>query len=204
MLSVLCDRLAVRIAGVSGRVRPAQPTRQSRTLPSENASRFRPHGDAELDALTFAVLEAPDKMAGERRQRDPPPVGDLAKCHATRALRVHRRGRGVQLPREQPRRPAVMKDVEKDVLGEMALRQQPQRAVAEQCHALLVSSATPRRHELVGKRLDVKAAPNREVGEGVVIVVEVGLQLTSAEPKRALEHLFVERNPVVCDPVLLG
>jgi len=204
MLSVLCGRLAVRIPGVSRRVRPAQPTRQSRTLPSENASRFRPHRDTELDALTLAVLEAPDKRVGEGPQRDPPPVSDLAKCHATRALRVNRRGRGVQVLREQPRRPAVMEDVEEDVLGEMALRQQPQRAVAEECHAFFVGSATPRRDELVGKRLDVKAAPKREVGEGVMIVVEVGLQLTSSESKRALERLFVKRNPVVCDPVLLG
>ena len=97
-----------------------------------------------------------------------------------------------------------MKDVEEDVLGEMALCQHPQRAVAEQCHALLVGSATPRRDELVGKRLDVKAAPHREVSEGVVIVVEVGLQLASAKSKRALKRLFVERNPVVCDPVFLG
>jgi len=204
MDSVLQDGLAVRITGVLGWMYSADPARQPRTLTSENAGRFRARGDATFDAFCCAVAKGVIDDVSKHGRTHATALGDLSECQAARALLSHLCRGDVQVLREVPSRPAVMKDVEEDVLGQMALRQESHRPFAQERRALLVGEAPPRGDEVVGEHPDFEAATGRQFGEGAMIVVEVRLELASTKTQRPLEHLLVERDPVVSDPILFG
>jgi hypothetical protein len=96
-----------------------------------------------------------------------------------------------------------VKDVKEDVLGEVALGQQPHRAIAQNHYARCADARTPWLHEVVDQTLEVKPALSHKVGNHAVIVVKVGLEVSTAQAERQVEAALIERNPMPIDPLLV-
>lgn len=85
----------------------------------------------------------------------------------------------------------------------MSLGQQSHGAVAQHAEAMIVDSGSPRSGQFIGQARYRYAAPGRELGECVVIVVEIRLEISAAQPQCHREAPLVEGDPVVRDPVFL-
>ncbi len=201
VIAVLLHLLAVGVSRVPSRRRTARPARESRELTGHDPLGL---GGPRLSGIDSPLIVGPEELdhhPTDRGRRHLALAGDTEWCRACASqFQVLLRRDPERLSRSCACVESV-EDVKEDVLGEMALRQQAHRPIAEHRHVGGVGNRSPGRDEMVGEPLGVNAARHRKLGHRVMVVIEVGLELSPLEAQRDFEHLLIERNPVAIDPL---